>query len=68
MTRLAERFPSLHFRLFYEESGMAFTGCATFDDGRMIADDCRDMDADTDCEITEDGEENTNFIPLTKRF
>lgn len=68
MTRLAERFPSLRFRLFYEEGGMAFTGCATFDDGRMIADDCRDMDADTDCEITEDGEENPNFIPLTERF
>ena len=68
MTRLAERFPSLSFRLFYEECGMAFTGCASFEDGRMIADDCRGMDEVTDFSCTEDGEENPNFIPLTDRF
>lgn len=68
MTRLAERFPSLSFRLFYEEGGAGFTGCATFEGGRMIVDECRDIEAKTDWECNEDEEENPNFIPLTERF
>lgn len=68
MTRLAELFPSLSFRLLYEEGGAAFTGCARFEGGGMIADECRDMEDETDWECNEDGEENPNFIPLTDRF
>lgn len=65
--RLADRFPSLEIRHIYEEPGMAFTGCATFSNGLMISDDCRDMDSN-DMEYNEDGEENPDFVPLSDRF
>jgi hypothetical protein len=65
--RLADRFPSLEIRHFYEEPGMAFNGCAVFADGAMGSDECRDM-GENDMPETEDGEENPNYVPLTERF
>lgn len=64
---LADRFPSLNIQHFYEEPGMAFTGRATFEDGRMTADDCRDM-TDEDMFFDEEGNEKDDYVPLLERF